>query len=117
MSRARWIGRPMNAAAPGIALVLLASCSQSTPSAKSPTPSPALNPSPVASLPTASPPPGGAVPALLLGDWYLPPAAEAEIAFASPCPSPPTPQNCYIELTLTASTEHLQIKAGANTTE
>jgi hypothetical protein len=54
------------------------------------------------------------VPAQLLGDWFLPPAAEDAIwGFAAPCPKPPTAKNCFIQLTLTATTEHLQIKAGA----
>jgi hypothetical protein len=54
------------------------------------------------------------VPNELLGDWFLPPEAEATIwGFAAPCPANPTPKNCFIQLTLTTTTEHLQIKAGA----
>jgi hypothetical protein len=81
----------------GIAFVFLASsCGQSTQSATLP---PSAIPSPT---PTSSPPPGGPVPAQLLGDWFLPPAAVTEVS-GFPCPSNPTTANCFFQLTLTAT--------------
>jgi hypothetical protein len=79
------------------AFVLLASsCGPSTSSAKLPTPSAAL-----------SPPPGGRVPDQLLGDWFMAmPPAVIEARTGVPCPSPPTAENCFFQLTLMASTSH-----------
>jgi hypothetical protein len=83
----------------GIACVLLASsCGQSTPSATTPS----AVPSPT---PTASPPPGGPLPAQLLGNWYLPGAAVTQVTAGTiPCPSNPTPTNCFFQLMLGATT-------------
>jgi hypothetical protein len=91
-----------------VCLILASSCNQSTSTAKPPTPSAASSPTPA-----ASPPPGGPVPAQLLGDWFLPKAA----AFAlnppatggPPCPSVATLANCFIRLSLTATTYHVYI--------
>jgi hypothetical protein len=52
------------------------------------------------------------VPTQLLGDWFLPPAAESAIfGFYYPCPSPPTAANCFIQLTLMATTDRLVVTA------
>jgi hypothetical protein len=102
MTAKRWIGWSAIAALLGIAIVVLASsCGQSTSSATVPTPSAATNPTPA-----ASPPPGGPVPAQLLGDWFLPPAA-VEAAVGVSCPSPQTTLNCFYELTLAPTSYRL----------
>jgi hypothetical protein len=73
----------------GIGLVfLVSSCGQSTSSATRPTPSAA-----------AGPPPGGSVPAQLLGDWYLPPAIVIAVEGNSACR--------LLQLPLTATTYQL----------
>jgi hypothetical protein len=46
------------------------------------------------------------LPAQLLGDWFLPPSADSAI-FYTPCPSPATAANCFVQLTLTATTFRL----------
>jgi hypothetical protein len=91
----------------GIALVFVASsCSQSTPSA---TLTPSVVPSPT---PTASPPPGGPVPTELLGNWYLPGAAVTQVTEGTiPCPSNPTPTNCFFQLMLGATTWSISFAA------
>jgi len=98
--RAKTDGRvslPVVVAVVGIAMAVLASsCGQSTPSAEAPTPAIA------AATPAASPPPGGPVPAALVGDWYLPPATVLSFGFT--CPSHPTAADCYFLMTLTATT-------------
>src|SRR5450759_1681684 len=88
-----WIGSPAIASLLAIAVVLLASsCSQSTSSAKLPTPSAA-----------PSPPPGGPVPDQLLGDWFMAmPPAVIEVRTGVPCPSPPTAEHCFFQLRLLA---------------
>jgi hypothetical protein len=107
MTAQRWFVSPAIAALLGIAIVFLASsCGQSTSSVKLPTPSAAPSPTPAAAA-SPSPPPGGPVPAQLLGDWFLPPAAVESVGY--PCPSPPTAANCFFQLTLTATT-YLQIR-------
>jgi hypothetical protein len=104
MTARRWIGWPAIAALLGLAIVVLASsCGQSTSSSTVPTPSLASSPTPA-----ASPPPGGPVPAQLLGDWFLPPAAV--LAHSMSCPSNPTGANCFIKLTFTATTYQLAFK-------
>jgi hypothetical protein len=87
----------------GIAFVFLASsCSQSTPSATLP---PSAVPSPT---PTSSPPPGGPVPSQLWGNWYLPGAAVRQVTAGTiPCPSNPTPTNCFFQLMLGGSTWYI----------
>lgn len=92
-----WICSPPVAALLALAIVFLASsCGPSTSSAKLPTPSVA-----------PSPPPGGPVPAQLLGDWYwFRPPADVTAVSGVACPSPPTPTNCFFQLTLTATTYH-----------
>jgi hypothetical protein len=98
MTTERQIASPAIAALLGIAIVFLASsCGQSTSTAKQPTPS--LVPSPV---PVASPPPGGPVPAQLLGAWYLP-AADLVAVSGVACPLRPTAANCFWQLLLTAT--------------
>jgi len=85
-----------------LAAVLLTACSAptlSSSSAKQPTKSSNV-PSPTA---TASPPPGGPVPAQLLGNWYLSPASVTEVS-GIPCPANPTPTNCFFQLALAATT-------------
>jgi hypothetical protein len=84
----------------GIAFVFLASsCSQSAASA-SPTPAAVSSPTP-----TSSPPPGGPVPSQLWGNWYLPGAAVTQVTAGTiPCPSNPTPTNCFFQLMLGGST-------------
>jgi hypothetical protein len=73
----------------GLMFVLLVSgCGQSTSSATRPTPSGA-----------ASPPPGGSVPAQLLGDWFLPPAIVIAVEGNSACR--------LLQLTLTTTTYQL----------
>jgi hypothetical protein len=110
MTAQRWFVSPAIAALLGIAIVFLASsCGQSTSSAKLPTPSAAPSPTPAPSLPAASPPPGGPVPTQLLGDWFLPPAANEAINGNGVCQSPATAANCFIQLTLTATTYHLAV--------
>jgi hypothetical protein len=97
MTTQRCIGSPAIAALAAIAVVLLASsCGQTTSSATERTPSAA-----------PGPPAGGPVPTQLLGDWFMamPPAViEARTGVA--CPSPPTAENCFFQLTLMASTSH-----------
>jgi hypothetical protein len=59
-----------------------------------------------------SPPPGGPVPAQLLGDWFLPPAITDAILGHGPtttCPQPPTAANCYYQLTLSAGLYHFYL--------
>lgn len=105
MTAQRWIGSPAIAALLGIAIVFLASsCGQSSSSAKLSTPSVAPSATPVVSRPAASPspPPGGPVPAQLLGHWFMPP--ESVVSVGYPCPTHPTAANCFFELTLTATT-------------
>ena len=82
----------------GIAFVFLASsCGQSTPSATLP-PSAVPSPTPTASLPS-----GGPVPEQLVGNWYLPGASVTQVS-QIPCPSNPTPTNCFFQLALDATT-------------
>jgi hypothetical protein len=97
LRRQRRLGSPASAALLSLALVLLASsCAQSTSLATQPNPSAA-----------PSPPPGGAVPDQLLGDWFMAmPPAVIEVRTGVPCPSPPTAENCFFQLTLMASTSH-----------
>jgi hypothetical protein len=97
MTTQRWIGSQAIAALLSIAFVCLASsCSQSTSSANAPTRSA-----------SPSPPAGGPVPAQLLGDWFMAmPPAVIEAVTGVPCPSPPTAENCFFQLTLMTSTEH-----------
>ena len=97
-----WIGSPAIASLLAIAVVLLASsCSQPTSSAKLPTPSAA-----------PSPPHGGPVADQLLGDWFMAmPPAVIEVRTGVPCPSPPTAENCFFQLTLMASTTHAYLVA------
>ena len=95
------IGSPATVAALATALIFIASsCAQSASSTKLSPPSVAPNPTPA-----ATPPPGGPVPADLLGDWFLPPAA---VEFIAPgqCPSPPTAANCFFRLSFAVTTYH-----------
>ncbi len=86
-------------------VILVSSCGEPTSSAKAPTPSIASSPAPTASLSPAAPPPGGPLPAQLLGNWFLPAAAYVAInGYSVPCPSPVTASNCFFELTLAATT-------------
>lgn len=80
-----------------VALIFLASaCSGSNSSANLATPS---------AVP--SPPPGGPVPDQLIGDWFMAmPPAVIEVKTGVPCPSHPTAENCFFQLTLMASTSH-----------
>jgi hypothetical protein len=108
----RWFGSPLIAALLGIAFASLSSsCGGSTPSATVSTPSAVATPTTAASPPTpaGSPPPGGAVPAKLLGNWFIPPAVVIAAEGASNCPSPPTVQNCFIQLNLTATEYHVSL--------
>ena len=99
MTAQRWIGSPAIAAPLCIAIVFLASsCGQSTSSAIPPTPSVAST-----STPQGSPPPGGPVPSQLWGNWYLPGASVTQVS-QIPCPSNPTPTNCFFQLALDATT-------------
>jgi hypothetical protein len=102
------IGSPAIAALLGIAAVFLAaSCGPSISSATVPTPSVAPSPTPSAS-PSQPPPPGGPLPASLLGNWFLKPAAaDAILGASNPCPSPLSAATCLIQLTFTASTYRL----------
>jgi hypothetical protein len=102
MTSGRRTGSPAIAALLVFAFVLLASsCGPSASSAKLPTRSPA-----------PSPPPGGPVPEQLLGDWFMAmPPAVIETKTGVPCPSPPTPENCFFQLTLMASTTHAYLVA------
>lgn len=70
---------------------LVSSCGESPSSAKLPTPSTAASP-----LPTASPPPGGPVPAELLGDWFMPPSVVKDFDGNAVC--------VLLKLTLTTTT-------------
>jgi hypothetical protein len=107
MTSERRTGSSAIAALLAMAFVLLASsCGQSTSSAVLPTPSVAFSPTPAASLP-----PGGPVPAQLLGDWYLPPAA-VEAAIGESCPSPATTSNCFYDLTLAPTSYKLVYRDG-----
>jgi hypothetical protein len=97
MTTQRRIGAPAIAALLGIAfVVLLSSCGQSTSSTAVPTPSTAPNPTP------ASPPPGGPVPARLIGVWLL----------DTPHPDPGLALdgiiNGKVQLTLTATTYRVE---------
>jgi hypothetical protein len=97
MTTRRWIGWPAIAALLSIAVVFLtSSCDQPTSSANLPTPSAG-----------PSRPTGGPVPDQLLGDWFMAmPPAVIEARTGVPCPSPPTAENCFFQLTLMASTSH-----------
>jgi hypothetical protein len=75
----------------GSLVFLVSSCGESPSSAKLPTPSPAASP-----LPTASPPPGGPVPAELLGDWFMPPSVVKDFDGNAVC--------VLLKLTLTTTT-------------
>ena len=77
-----------------IAFVLVASsCGQSTSSAKLSTSSTA-----------PSPPPGGPVPAELIGGWYLLPAdINAAVGYTA-CQLPSTPAKCSVQILFTATT-------------
>jgi hypothetical protein len=95
----------------GIAFVFLASsCGQSTPLATLPTssaqlPTPSVVPTGFGGIEpgtTASPPPGGPLPAQLLGNWYLPGAALMN-AVGEPCPANPAATNCFFQLTFEAT--------------
>jgi hypothetical protein len=84
---------PAIAALVGVAIAILASsCSGSTAAANVPAPSAA-----------AGTPRGGPVPAELLGDWFMPPAAVEPVS-GVPCPSPATVTNCFFQLTLMTTT-------------
>jgi hypothetical protein len=86
---------PAIAALVGVAIAILASsCGGSTAAANVPAPSAA-----------AGTPRGGPVPAELLGDWFMPPAAVEPVS-GVPCPSPATVTNCFFQLTLMATTYH-----------
>jgi hypothetical protein len=88
----------------GIAIALLASsCGGSTAAANVPAPSAA-----------AGTPRGGPVPAELLGDWFMPPAAVEPVS-GVPCPSPATVANCFFQLTLMATTYHQAYTASGGT--
>jgi hypothetical protein len=54
------------------------------------------------------------VPAQLLGDWFLPPAAVKSVGY--PCPAPATDANCFFQLTLKATT-YQQIRLNGTVTE
>ena len=89
---------------PGISAPLVAAlffigsaCGQSTSSQIVPTPSVAPVTSAAAVAPTGSP-----VPAQLLGDWFLSPAAVQDLGWT--CRPNPTMANCHWRLTLTATT-------------
>lgn len=90
----RWPS-PGIAALLGIAIALLGSSCGGTPAA-------ANVPAPSAAAGT---PRGGPVPAQLLGDWFMPPAAVEPVS-GVPCPSPATVTNCFFQLTLMATTYH-----------
>jgi hypothetical protein len=91
------------------AFVFLAtSCGQPTSAARQPTPSVVPNLTPAAAVP-GSPPPGGPVPAQLLGNWFMPPVADDAINGNGSCPKPATTSNCFIELNLAATTYHLTV--------
>jgi hypothetical protein len=97
MTTQRWIGSPAIAALLGIAVVFLgSSCGQSTSSATQATPSGAPSPTPA-----TSPPPGGPVPAQLLGDWLL---TTVEVDAAVGCHKPLLSVSCRLTLTLNATT-------------
>jgi hypothetical protein len=72
--------------------LLASSCGQSTSSSTVPMPSVALTPV----VATPSPPPGGPVPAQLLGDWFLPPSVVKDFDGNAVC--------VLLKLTLTATT-------------
>jgi hypothetical protein len=97
MTRRRWTGPRAIGLLLGIAFVFVASsCSQSTSSANAPTRSA-----------TPSPPAGDPVPTQLLGDWFMAmPPAVIEAKTGVQCPSHPTAENCFFQLTLMASTSH-----------
>jgi hypothetical protein len=79
----------------GAFVFLGSACGESSSSAKQPTPSAMPIPTPA-----ASPPPGGPVPAQLLGAWFLPPAAvDARIG----CQEPLNAGTCSLRLNLTAT--------------
>jgi hypothetical protein len=77
-------------------------CGQSTPSANRATPSAA-----------ASTLPGGLVPAQLLGDWLLPPAAANAYLKSSgeTCPTPLAVATCMFKLTFTTTTYYFETNA------
>jgi hypothetical protein len=85
-----------------IALIFLAAaCGESSSSASLATPSAA-----------PSPPPDGPVPTQLLGDWFMAmPPTVIEAVTTVPCPSPPTAENCFFQLTLMATTSHAYLLA------
>lgn len=117
MTAPRKVGAPAIAAMLGVVGMFLAtSCANSASSANLQTPSVGPSLSPVASptqAPSPSPPPGGGpVPAQLLGDWFLPPAAvTTNYGFFVQCPSPATAANCFFQLTFTATTYQVAVTA------
>jgi hypothetical protein len=61
-------------------------------------------------------PQGGPVPDQLRGDWFMAmPPAVIEAKTGVPCPSPPTAENCFFQLTLMASTTHAYFVASPGT--
>lgn len=90
-----------------ISIALFASaCGQSTPSANATSPSAA-----------ASALAGGQVPALLQGDWLLPPAAANayQVSSGDSCPAPLAVATCMFKLTLTATSYNFEINAPGRT--
>ena len=86
----------------GVAFVLVgSSCDLPNSSAKLPAASAA-----------PSTPAGEPVPAQLIGDWFMfmPPAVFESVTGLS-CPSPPTAENCFFQLTLMATTSHAYLLA------
>ena len=78
----------------GVAFVVFASgCGQSTPSATMSSPSA-----------SATSPPGGPVPAQLLGGWYVLPADINAIVGYMACQLPSTPAQCSVQIVFTATT-------------
>lgn len=75
----------------GAVAFLASSCGDSPSSARGPTPSAAASP-----LTVPSPPPGGPLPAQLLGDWFQPPSVVKDFDGNAAC--------VLLKLTLTAST-------------
>jgi hypothetical protein len=95
------------AAPVAIVLVLVASsCGQSTSTATTPTPATATSQSKA-----VSPPQGGPVPAALLGDWFMSPAAVQSLGFS--CGPQPTAANCFVQLTFTATTYKFSLRTSA----
>jgi hypothetical protein len=90
-----------------VTFVLLASsCGQTTSATQLPRPAAA-----------PSPPPGGPVPAELLGDWFLPPAAVDAVSSNGTCPSPPNVATCFFRLTFTATNYEQAFTAIGGTTD